>query len=87
MHTLALEYLCRLLYHEDLSGLYHVSSKPISKYDLLNLIKKIYQKTITIEPSDEVKIDRSLNSKKFLQASNIQVSEWEIMIESMKNFN
>tara|TARA_Y100001970_G_scaffold280387_1_gene389295 strand:- start:53 stop:904 length:852 start_codon:yes stop_codon:yes gene_type:complete len=76
-----------ILYHEDLSGLYHVSSKPISKYDLLNLIKKIYQKTITIEPSDEVKIDRSLNSKKFLQASNIQVSEWEIMIESMKNFN
>ena len=76
-----------ILYHEDLSGLYHVSSKPISKYDLLKLIKKIYQKTIKIEPSDEVKIDRSLNSEKFLQASNVQVSEWEIMIESMKNFN
>tara|TARA_A100001388_G_scaffold96137_1_gene69961 strand:+ start:1165 stop:2016 length:852 start_codon:yes stop_codon:yes gene_type:complete len=76
-----------ILYHKDLSGLYHVSSKPISKYDLLNLIKKVYQKKIKIVPSDQVKINRSLNSEKFLKATNLEVSDWESMIESMKNFN
>ena len=76
-----------ILHHKDLSGLYHVSSKPISKYDLLNLIKKVYQKKIKIVPSDQVKVNRSLNSEKFLKATNIEVSDWESMIESMKNFN
>ena len=76
-----------ILFHKDLSGLYHVSSKPISKYDLLNLIKKVYKKKIKIIPSDQVKINRSLNSEKFQKATNIEVSDWESMIKSMKNFN
>lgn len=49
----------------DLCGIYHVGSTVISKYDLLVLIAQIYNKKIEIIKSDDVKIDRSLNSEKF----------------------
>ncbi|MCI4411232.1 MAG: SDR family oxidoreductase, partial [Thiotrichales bacterium] len=51
--------------NESLSGLYHVSSDPISKYELLQLIGQVYQKSIEIEPFHEFYIDRSLNSDRF----------------------
>ncbi len=34
----------------DLKGLYHVSSNPISKYDLLKLVSERYKKSIEVEP-------------------------------------
>ena len=67
----------------DLSGLYQVSSKPISKFDLLTLVKDIYQKDIEIIPSSKIKINRSLNSKKFQNKTGISVPEWTTMIKSM----
>tara|TARA_B100000242_G_scaffold3345_1_gene1993 strand:+ start:10352 stop:11203 length:852 start_codon:yes stop_codon:yes gene_type:complete len=70
----------------NLCGIYHISSTPISKYDLLNLVKKIYKKDIKINSSKKIKIDRSLNSKKFQKKTGIKVSDWETMIKSMKKF-
>jgi len=73
---------------KDLSGLYQISSKPISKYDLLMLIKEIYRKDIDIIPSYNVEIDRSLNSEKFQNKTGIVVPEWTNMIKSMyKNYH
>ena len=48
-----------------LNGLYHVSAKPISKYDLLVMINEVYQSKIKIYADENFGIDRSLNSKKF----------------------
>ncbi len=69
--------------HKDLSGLYHVSSEPINKLDLLELIKNAYQIEIEIEPSDEVKIDRSLDSTKFRKEIGFKPQRWEEMINRM----
>ena len=48
--------------HLDLSGIWHVSSDPISKYDLLMLVKEIYKFNVQIEPYTDFVLDRSLNS-------------------------
>ena len=69
--------------HKNLNGLYHVSSEPINKFDLLEFIKKDYKIPIEVEPSDEVKIDRSLNSEKFRQATGFEPKSWEEMIKLM----
>jgi dTDP-4-dehydrorhamnose reductase len=66
-----------------LSGLYHVSASPINKFDLLTLIAKIYQKKILIKANDEIKIDRSLNSKKFKDVTGFSPPPWENLINYM----
>lgn len=67
----------------ELNGLYHVSSKPISKLDLLRLVASAYGKEITIEPDDALRIDRSLNSARFTAATGYVVPEWPELIAEM----
>lgn len=74
-----------ILNHPDLSGLYHVSSKPISKFDLLNLIKDIFQMEVRIKPNEGFYCDRSLNSSKFRSLTNYKPPSWEEMISELKN--
>ena len=50
-------------------GIYNLSGPKISKLELLNIIKKIYDKKILIIPDNKLKIDRSLNSDKFIKIS------------------
>lgn len=69
--------------NEQLSGLYHVSSDSISKYDLLNIVKTVYKKKIEIEAFDDFAIDRSLNSEKFQKATGYKAPAWEMMVKSM----
>lgn len=69
--------------HQNLSGIYHLSSEPINKFDLLKLIGEKLKLDINIEPFEDFKIDRSLNSDKFRQATNFQPDQWEILIEQM----
>jgi len=71
--------------HPKLNGLYHVASEPITKFDLLALMNKYYQANITIEPSDEVVIDRSLNASNFRLATGFTPAKWEDMIAQMAN--
>lgn len=69
--------------NKDLQGLYHISSEPISKFDLLCLLKKFYQIPIEIEPSADLKIDRSLDSSKFRRETGFLPLDWETMVEKM----
>ena len=71
--------------HKDLRGLYHVSSAPINKFDLLNLIKENYAANIEIKAEEDFVIDRSLNSAKFRTATGFEPQSWEKMIEKMAN--
>ena len=70
----------------SLSGLYHVSVHSISKYDLLQLVKYVYGKIIEIVPDDIVKIDRSLNSKKFSEATGFEPKPWPLLVKEMYEF-
>lgn len=70
----------------DISGIRNISSNPISKYELLSLIKNVYKKDIKIVPCDKVKIDRSLNSDIFVEEIGYKRKDWELMVKEMKNF-
>lgn len=72
-----------ILNHENLEGLYHVSSDPINKFELLQLVKTAYKVDIDIEPFEDFKIDRSLNSSKFRREVGFDPSSWDKMIERM----
>ena len=67
-----------------LSGVYQVSSDPISKYDLLNLAKTAYGRTdINIQPDEDFFCDRSLNSQRFRDMTGYNPPSWLSMIEEM----
>jgi dTDP-4-dehydrorhamnose reductase len=66
-----------------LSGLYHVASQPISKYDLLKTIADVYGKSINIVADDSLVIDRSLNAERFAEATGYQVPLWQQLIRTM----
>ena len=69
--------------HPDLSGVYHVSSDHISKYDLLVLMRDAYGIQIEIAPFDGYRIDRSLNSKRFRDVTGFKPKPWAEMINAM----
>lgn len=72
-----------VLPNPDLRGLYHVSADPINKYELLELIAKIYNKKIEIKQNRVFTIDRSLNYQKFKAATGYAPASWPNLIESM----
>jgi len=67
----------------QLHGLWHVASAPISKYDLLSLVREVYGLNIRIEPDEAVICDRSLNAERFRQATGFVAPPWYDMIEQM----
>ena len=71
---------------EDMYGIYHVSSHPISKYELLEKISRVYSKEIDILKDEELHIDRTLNSSSFKDKTNFRPQDWDDMIESMFEF-
>jgi len=69
-----------------MKGLYHVASKPISKYDLLQLITKSYKKTIQIIPTGSLIMNRSLKAERFNKETGYVVPEWPELVERMNKF-
>lgn len=69
--------------YRELSGLYHVSSDPINKFDLLSLLKTSYKVNIEVERYDDFHIDRSLNSARFRKATGFEPTPWAEMIDTM----
>lgn len=67
----------------SLSGLYHVSSEPISKYELLCLVAEIYGKQVEIKPFDDFSCDRSLDSQRFRAVTGYNPLSWRELVETM----
>lgn len=76
-----------VLTHPQLHGLYHVSADAISKYDLLQIVAKVYGKAIEIVPNDSLVIDRSLDSTRFRSATGFQPKPWSQLIAAMQQFS
>lgn len=72
--------------NKKLKGIYHLSGKPISKYDLLYIIKNVYKKKIKIMPCLNIKIDRSLNSNLFKKKTGYKPPAWNKLIKEMHQF-
>ena len=69
--------------HPDMQGVWHAASEPISKFDLLSLVKEIYGLNIRIEPDDTVETDRSLNADRFRRATGLAPPSWPDMVQEM----
>ncbi|MCX5847530.1 MAG: SDR family oxidoreductase [Deltaproteobacteria bacterium] len=69
--------------NDHLTGIYHVSSDPISKYDLLRLVAERYGKQIDIEPHDDFFMERSLDSTVFRRLTGYNPPSWSKLIDLM----
>ena len=73
-----------LLNHTNLCSLYHISSNPISKYELLNTLKnKINKKDINVKIDDTFICDRSLDSSKFRSLTKYVPPSWDAMLDNL----
>jgi len=73
-----------ILDFKDLKGLYHVATNPINKYELLCILKDVYEKDIDIVRDSNFVIDRSLDSSRFNKVAGYQIKEWPQLIVEMK---
>lgn len=67
----------------DLKGLYHISVDPISKYDLLNKVAKVYKKDVEIVPNQALNINRSLNSDIIRSLIGYTPPSWDELVRTM----
>jgi len=68
---------------ESLSGLWHVSVDPIDKYTLLTRLAAKLGWDVEITPSDELVIDRSLDSARFRERTGWTPPSWDAMLEAL----
>ncbi len=64
----------------DLSGVYHISSEVISKYELLKLMRDAFKIDIEIELDNNVKCRRNLKDEKFRKATGFKCPSWRKMM-------
>jgi dTDP-4-dehydrorhamnose reductase len=68
---------------DNLTGVYHVSGDPIDKFDLLCRLNAAFDAGVRIEPVDEPRIDRSLDSGRFREATGWAPPGWNEMIAEL----
>lgn len=69
--------------HTSLSGLYQVASEPISKYELLKLVRDAYGLDVEIVPDDEVVCDRSMRADKLRAAIGYVCPPWPELVAEL----
>jgi dTDP-4-dehydrorhamnose reductase len=69
--------------HPSLSGLWHVATDPISKYDLLQLFRRSYGLDIDIHPDSSFYCDRRLDGNAFRAATGWQAPSWPEIVDAM----
>lgn len=72
-----------IVHHPEASGLYHVAAAPISKYDLLSMIRDRLGLATAIEPDDAFRCDRSLDGSRFDNTFGYQPPSWSAMIDEL----
>ena len=70
---------------KQLSGVYHLSSSKISKFDLLSMFNETMGLNKKIIADDSLRIDRSLNSSRIKSQLGIEVPDWPALIEILKD--
>ncbi|MEZ8626789.1 dTDP-4-dehydrorhamnose reductase family protein [Vibrio splendidus] len=73
----------KILPNRDLCGLYHLSVNPIDKLSLLELVSENYNFDIKIIKSEDLIIDRSLDSSRLRNEIGYNVPSWNELIQHM----
>ena len=83
--TLEMAYFIDWILEKNIIGLVHLTNnEPISKYDLLNIISKVFNKDIVVSDKKDYKCDKSfINTNKEV---SFKISSYQKMIEDMKEF-
>jgi dTDP-4-dehydrorhamnose reductase len=68
---------------DGLCGTWNVASSPISKYELLRLINRIYGLEIQVNEDTEFCCDRSLRMQGFAERTGYRAPSWEKMVQDM----
>src|SRR3990167_3695350 len=75
-----------LVDYPNLSGLWHVSSQAINKYELLCQFSTLLgRQDVTITPEDDFICDRSLLCEPFTKLTGYRAPSWEIMLSELAN--
>jgi len=79
------EYVSKIISEfPEMSGLYNVSSIPISKFDLLQLFKKEFQIDVEIENDSNYTSKKDLISERFYQDLDIATPSWNELVNKLK---
>lgn len=81
--VVAREVINTIVKFPHLSGIFQLSSSPISKYDLLCLIQKKYGTHVSIVRNDEYVADKSLVCDKYVKATGFKPLSWDMMIDEL----
>lgn len=68
----------------NLTGLFNVASKPITKYDLLILLNKHFKNQSIIIKDETYISKKNLVAQKFYNTTNFSIPEWDDMIIELK---
>jgi len=68
----------------DLTGIYNISSAPISKYYLLKKINAIFDLNIEIKSIESKASNKSLVSSNFFNKTRIEIPDWDSMLKELK---
>lgn len=82
-------YMARLLAdlidnHKNLSGIYNIASKPISKFELLHLINDNFDLGLIINDNKTVISNKTLNASKIEKVIGFQPPSWDELIFELK---
>lgn len=69
--------------HPDLHGLWQVAADPITKFDLLHLVRDRLSCPVNIEPWDDFQCNRVLDGAPFRQATGWSAPSWPAMIDDL----
>jgi dTDP-4-dehydrorhamnose reductase len=69
--------------HPRLQGLYQVASEPISKYDLLCLLREVYALDVAIDPVDGEYANRSMDGSRFRGATGYVCPPWPTLVQQL----
>ncbi len=70
--------------YPDLTGIYNISSTPISKFYLLKKINTIFDLNIEIKSIEAKAVDKSLVYSNFFNKTGIEIPDWDSMLNELK---
>ena len=72
-----------ILPNRQLTGLHHVAARPISKYELLQLVAEVYGWQGELVPDDAFVCDRSMRADAIARVTGYRPPDWPDMIRAM----
>lgn len=69
--------------HSELAGLFHVAAEPISKHDLLCMLRDAYKLDVVITPDSSYDSNKTLIASRFKQATGCCTPAWDALIRQL----